>query len=482
MRRIPPSKVTGHWKARSSQPSKLFLELTERTDPSRRLTERTNPSGQGPLMLKPGSSSLVVVLLYLIAIATAAAQTQATRNSDQVAKRGVQTIQLSNERIIEPGVGFTQLFRLSENGEISYKQKPYKITPPKDLDDPHPGYFKVYVLGPEGVIEKGCMVLVSDYKSDQPKFYIDQNNNLDFSDDPPSQVEIVDNQFVLTFVGRSPMARFAIRLQPFRNSKNVSQETKERYGKMFEGYRKYMGGAYADIDDWFFNQRLNTKTASVEVDGHKVMLGLHDFDCDGLYNGARDRLVVGKFQNSSISYQRADGAVMIKKGVLFMLDKTPYELVDLAADGSSIDIRKSDKRPTRLFVGSPLPDVQLKSFDGSSKSLSSLHEPGKFMVVDFWGHWCGPCVAALPKTVEFQKKWKDKVTFVAIHNGELEKARDLIEEHKISWPHFEFNDELEEKLFVDRWPTYLLVAPDGSIVKFWTTLERIEKRLGGTPK
>ena len=40
---------------------------------------------------------------------------------------------------------------------------------------------------------------------------------------------------------------------------------------------------------------------------------------------------------------------------------------------------------------------------------------GKVTVINFWGTWCGPCVAELPHFNEVAKEYADDVTVVAVH-------------------------------------------------------------------
>jgi thiol-disulfide isomerase/thioredoxin len=48
--------------------------------------------------------------------------------------------------------------------------------------------------------------------------------------------------------------------------------------------------------------------------------------------------------------------------------------------------------------------------------------PNQIYVVEFWATWCGPCLRALPHISELQKKYKDKVTFVAVSVWEYDQA------------------------------------------------------------
>ena len=56
-----------------------------------------------------------------------------------------------------------------------------------------------------------------------------------------------------------------------------------------------------------------------------------------------------------------------------------------------------------INVGGTAPDFTLKSLDGNNFTLSSIQK--KYIVLDFWGSWSGPCVSGFPKMKEFHNKF-----------------------------------------------------------------------------
>jgi len=59
-----------------------------------------------------------------------------------------------------------------------------------------------------------------------------------------------------------------------------------------------------------------------------------------------------------------------------------------------------------LEIGNKAPDLEFKSPDGKTISLSSLR--GKIVLIDFWASWCLPCRIENPNVVRVYQKYKDK--------------------------------------------------------------------------
>jgi thiol-disulfide isomerase/thioredoxin len=58
------------------------------------------------------------------------------------------------------------------------------------------------------------------------------------------------------------------------------------------------------------------------------------------------------------------------------------------------------------------PEIETELIDGTSFKLSELR--GEYVLLDFWGSWCGPCLADMPKLMAMHEKYGDRVVFVTI--------------------------------------------------------------------
>lgn len=135
-------------------------------------------------------------------------------------------------------------------------------------------------------------------------------------------------------------------------------------------------------------------------------------------------------------------------------------------------------KPGDKAISFSLPDQQGK--------LISLEEfKGNYVVLEFWGTWCGWCVKDIPTMRQYHNKYKSKANFVSIAcKDQPKKWKEALQKYKMDWTNLLNNDEQLTKSYgIEGYPTKIIINPEGIVVgkflgegrEFYTELDKMFK-------
>ena len=145
------------------------------------------------------------------------------------------------------------------------------------------------------------------------------------------------------------------------------------------------------------------------------------------------------------------------------------------------ELKKIADKMRTTEVGSMAPDFTLPTPQGSTFTLSSTR--GKYVMIDFWAAWCGPCRQENPNVVALYAKYKDKgfdIVGVSL-DREKEAWIKAIADDQLVWNQVSelkyWQSEIAQKYGVSAIPCTFLLDKEGKIIAKNLRGENLAKKL-----
>ncbi len=163
-----------------------------------------------------------------------------------------------------------------------------------------------------------------------------------------------------------------------------------------------------------------------------------------IYDSDRDSILIGSF------LYKADS---LKEGKLFLT-------------------RLSKARHQYGAVNTNAPDFKGKDLF-TNRQLSLKQYRGSYLIIDFWGSWCDPCIEALPELVRLHKKYTHVglkiLSIAADRDSDIDKLKAMIKKQKLNWDHIIVGrggtHAIVRDYHIQTYPTTIMIDSNGKIVK-----------------
>jgi thiol-disulfide isomerase/thioredoxin len=141
-----------------------------------------------------------------------------------------------------------------------------------------------------------------------------------------------------------------------------------------------------------------------------------------------------------------------------------------------------NRSKTAYSVGDLFPNFQTKFiYKGSLFNLIEIR--GKYVLIDFWGTWCIPCLREMPKLKQFYEKYKDKLIVIGVANDSYQSWKSFLDKNAYTWIQLLDQEQikLSETVNVEVYPTKYLLDQSGKIImilkdsdkEVWTKIENL---------
>jgi thiol-disulfide isomerase/thioredoxin len=162
----------------------------------------------------------------------------------------------------------------------------------------------------------------------------------------------------------------------------------------------------------------------------------------------------------------------VEKGELIevggLLDKSKFRNlgVDPRTGSLLLQAESADLDEYSLQKGYAMRPFKAKEFK-TGKDIALADFRGKYVFIDFWGTWCGPCVQQLPGLREIYKGTnKNQVQFIGIVKDTEERLDKYLIKNNLEWPQIlsDSVNKLIETYNITDYPTTILLGPDGRVI------------------
>jgi thiol-disulfide isomerase/thioredoxin len=148
----------------------------------------------------------------------------------------------------------------------------------------------------------------------------------------------------------------------------------------------------------------------------------------------------------------------------FQLEGTPVSRSRSPADPFWRNQAEEERQELNALEGQPSPPLAVTAWLNAAENSSLEDFRGKVVLVEFWGTWCGPCLAQMPEMRRLHDAYADQgLVVVGLHSTrDAEQAADYVKSNRIPWPvALDAADQSETAYCVRRWPTCFLIDRRG---------------------
>ncbi|MFN7601133.1 MAG: TlpA family protein disulfide reductase, partial [Bacteroidota bacterium] len=192
-----------------------------------------------------------------------------------------------------------------------------------------------------------------------------------------------------------------------------------------------------------------------------------------------ERFFFGQTGNELKIYHRAEHELPVtqnKKGVFnlgdtLMTEGVAFKFENVSFFYDTLYVLSTEKK-TVVGHNVGYQAAPINMLDISGRKFVLLSRPRKYLLLDFWGTWCGPCIALIPNLKKIQAMYQEnrlEIVGVALDNNP-ETVKKFADKKGVTWRQLfqsrnnEANQSIINDYKVKDYPTSILIDPSGKII------------------
>ena len=142
----------------------------------------------------------------------------------------------------------------------------------------------------------------------------------------------------------------------------------------------------------------------------------------------------------------------------------------IVSESKQMEMQFSKVLQQQKIIGSIAPSFDFVNYAGGKTKLEDLR--GKYVYIDVWATWCGPCRGEIPHLAKVEEKYKDKnIAFVSISvdvDKDFEKWKTFVKDKSLGgiqlFADKNWNSDFTVAFGINSIPRFILIDPAGKVL------------------